>query len=149
MATPRVRKSTQKPTAPAGAKKSALPKAKQAALAEAADTDDSDRLPDNIALLLQGGGALGAYQAGVYQGLPEAGIAPNWLAGISIGSFNIAIIAGNPPERRMEALRGFWETISQPTLLAGTPVGSEGHFTSLNEHQRGWLDTPEALRVER
>ena len=147
MARPPVRRSTHKPAARAGAKQAALPKAKQAALAEAADTDDSDRLPDNIALLLQGGGALGAYQAGVYQGLHEAGIAPNWLAGISIGSFNIAIIAGNPPERRMEALRGFWETISQPTLLPATTFGSEAHFTSLNEHQRGWLDSLEALRA--
>src|SRR3970040_1392204 len=144
MARPPVRRSTHKPAARAGAKEAALPKAKQAALADAADTDDSDRLPDHIALLLQGGGALGAYQAGVYQGLHEAGIAPNWLAGISIGSFNIAIIAGNPPERRMEALRGFWETISQPTLLAGTPVGSEAHFTSLNEHQRGWRASTDA-----
>ncbi|HYG41927.1 MAG TPA: patatin-like phospholipase family protein, partial [Bordetella sp.] len=52
---------------------------------------------DTVALVLQGGGALGSYQAGVYQGLHEAGIRPNWIAGISIGAINAAIIAGSPP----------------------------------------------------
>jgi predicted acylesterase/phospholipase RssA len=64
------------------------------------------------ALLLQGGGALGAYQAGVYQALSEAGIHPGWVAGISIGAINSAIIAGNPPERRVEKLREFWERVT-------------------------------------
>jgi len=59
------------------------------------------------ALLLQGGGALGAYQAGVYEALAEAGIHPDWVAGISIGAINSALIAGNPPERRVEKLREF------------------------------------------
>jgi NTE family protein len=67
---------------------------------------------DNIALVLQGGGALGAYQAGVYQALHEAGLHPDTVAGVSIGSINAAIIAGNPPERRIERLRDFWETIT-------------------------------------
>jgi len=72
-----------------------------------------DRLPfERIALLLQGGGALGAYQAGVYQALMEAEIEPDWIAGISIGAINAAIIAGNPPEARIEKLRAFWETIT-------------------------------------
>jgi len=66
---------------------------------------------DVVALVLQGGGALGAYQAGVYQGLHEAGIRPNWLAGISIGALNAAVIAGAPEEKRVERLRAFWETI--------------------------------------
>jgi NTE family protein len=65
-----------------------------------------------IALLLQGGGALGAYQAGVYEALAEAGIHPDWVAGISIGAINAALIAGNPPERRVEKLRQFWEHIT-------------------------------------
>jgi len=66
------------------------------------------KLPDypRIALVLQGGGALGSYQAGVYEGLADAGIHPNWVAGISIGAFNCAIIAGNPPEKRVEMLHG-------------------------------------------
>jgi NTE family protein len=64
-----------------------------------------------VALVLQGGGALGSYQAGVYQGLAEGGIHPNWVAGISIGALNAAVIAGNAPARRIEQLRAFWETI--------------------------------------
>ena len=66
---------------------------------------------DVVALVLQGGGALGAYQAGVYEGLHEAGIRPNWLAGISIGALNAAIIAGSPEGERVARLREFWETI--------------------------------------
>ena len=66
---------------------------------------------DVVALVLQGGGALGAYQAGVYQGLHEAGIHPTWLAGISIGALNTAIIAGSPEAQRVDRLREFWETI--------------------------------------
>ncbi len=69
---------------------------------------------ERIALLLQGGGALGAYQAGVYQALTEANIHPDWVAGISIGAINSALIAGNPPEKRVERLREFWETVSTP-----------------------------------
>jgi NTE family protein len=65
-----------------------------------------------IALLLQGGGALGAYQAGVYEALSEVGIHPDWVAGISIGAVNSAIIGGNPPEKRVEGLRRFWERIT-------------------------------------
>ncbi len=67
---------------------------------------------DRVALVLQGGGALGAYQAGVYQALHEAGLEPDWVAGVSIGAINSAIIAGNPRERRLERLREFWETLT-------------------------------------
>ena len=63
-------------------------------------------------LVLQGGGALGAYQAGAYQALAEAGYMPDWIAGISIGAVNAALIAGNPPARRIERLREFWELVS-------------------------------------
>ena len=62
--------------------------------------------------MLQGGGALGAYQAGVYQALAEADLHPDWVAGISIGAINSALIAGNPPELRVQRLREFWETVS-------------------------------------
>jgi NTE family protein len=80
---------------------------------------------DRIALVLQGGGALGAYQAGVYQALHEAGLEPDWLAGVSIGGINAAIIAGNPRERRLERLRQFWDTITaRPTSLF-TPDGDD------------------------
>jgi NTE family protein len=67
---------------------------------------------DQSILALQGGGALGAYQAGVYEGLAEVGILPTWVVGISIGGINAAIIAGNPPERRVERLRTFWDRVS-------------------------------------
>src|SRR6267154_5719792 len=67
---------------------------------------------ERIALLLQGGGALGAYQAGVYEALTEAGLHPDWIAGISIGAINSALIAGNPPDKRVDKLRQFWERIT-------------------------------------
>src|SRR5690348_5620836 len=67
---------------------------------------------DSVALLLQGGGALGAYQGGVFQALSEAGMEPDWLGGISIGAVNAAIIAGNAREDRVARLREFWETIT-------------------------------------
>jgi NTE family protein len=71
---------------------------------------------ERIALLLQGGGALGSYQAGAYQALAEADLHPDWVAGISIGSINASLIAGNPPERRVEKLRAFWEAVTTPPL---------------------------------
>jgi NTE family protein len=65
-----------------------------------------------VALVLQGGGALGAYQAGVYEALAEAGIHLDWIAGVSIGAINAAIIAGNPPNSRVDRLREFWTQVS-------------------------------------
>ncbi len=72
---------------------------------------------ETTALLLQGGGALGAYQAGVYEGLAEANLHPDWVAGISIGAVNGAIIAGNAPKERVSQLRGFWEEITARPAL--------------------------------
>lgn len=91
---------------------------------------------ETVALVLQGGGALGAYQAGVYQGLADAGIEPNCLSGISIGALNIAIIAGNAPKRRIERLTEFWETICRPNF--GYPINAfvEQSFFSLNDATR-------------
>src|ERR1700722_11532481 len=78
---------------------------------------DQKRPPfTTIALLLQGGGSLGAYQGGVYQALAEANIHPDWVSGTSIGAFNAAIIAGNPPEKRVQKLREFWEYITTKYL---------------------------------
>jgi NTE family protein len=71
-----------------------------------------------VALVLQGGGALGAYQAGVYQALAEAGIHPDWIAGVSIGAINAAIIAGNATSDRVGKLRAFWKEITANPLLA-------------------------------
>ena len=76
------------------------------------------RLPfECIALVLQGGGALGAYQAGVYEALAEAKINPDWVAGVSIGAINSAIIAGNEPAERVAKLRAFWQEITANPLL--------------------------------
>ena len=69
------------------------------------------QLPGQVVLVLQGGGALGAYQLGVYQALHEAGIEPDWVIGTSIGAINASLIAGNAPERRMQALRTFWDAL--------------------------------------
>ncbi len=80
---------------------------------------------DRIALVLQGGGALGAYQAGVYQALHEAGLEPDWLAGVSIGGINAAIIAGNPVEQRLARLREFWEMVTARRVWWYTPDGDE------------------------
>ena len=81
-----------------------------------------------VALVLQGGGALGAYQAGVYEGLHEAGIVPNWIAGISIGAINTALIAGNAPEHRVAKLKAFWETVCQPAYGFALPPAVEHAF---------------------
>ena len=89
-------------------------------------TKAEQRLPfECVALLLQGGGALGAYQGGVYEALAEADIHPDWIAGISIGAINGAIIAGNPPHSRVDRLREFWTqvTSSAPWDWLGNPFG--------------------------
>ncbi|HTD05041.1 patatin-like phospholipase family protein [Undibacterium sp.] len=74
-----------------------------------ADTSAATALPGQVVLVLQGGGALGAYQVGVYEALHEAGIEPDWVIGTSIGAINGAIIAGNPPAQRLQRLRQFWQ----------------------------------------
>lgn len=76
----------------------------------------------SVALVLQGGGALGSYQCGVYEALHEAGIRPDWFVGTSIGAINAAILAGNAPEHRVERLHQFWDTICEPGGAAA-PVG--------------------------
>jgi NTE family protein len=85
-----------------------------------------------IALLLQGGGALGSYQAGVYHALAEANLHPDWVAGISIGAINSALIAGNPPERRVDRLREFWEAVSDSPF--GSAYLRSIHFTDEYRH---------------
>ncbi len=82
-------------------------------------------------LVLQGGGALGSYQAGVYEGLADEGESLDWVAGISIGAINAAIIAGNPPERRVERLRAFWETATSG-LVPAPPLPGDGPRTVFN-----------------
>jgi NTE family protein len=70
-----------------------------------------------VGLVLQGGGALGSYQGGVYEALSVSEYLPDWVAGISIGAINAAVIAGNAPEHRVQRLRTFWEEITAPTSL--------------------------------
>jgi len=92
---------------------------------------------ERIALILQGGGALGAYQAGVYQALAEANLHPDWVAGISIGAINSALIAGNLPKKRIQRLRTFWETVSAPPFgmpfLAALEGRDEFTHTLINQ----------------
>jgi NTE family protein len=100
---------------------------------------------ERVALVLQGGGALGAYQAGVYQALHEANIGVDWLCGTSIGAINGAIIAGNPPEKRVERLRDFWETVTAPPVR----IPNFPWFTELawngNAHTRYWANRMSAF----
>ena len=100
---------------------------------------------ETVALMLQGGGALGAYQAGVFQGLYEAGIEPNWLAGISIGALNTAIIAGNPPEKRVERLLQFWEKICQPAFGPPLPAFIEHALFNSSEAVRKAFTATQAM----
>jgi NTE family protein len=118
-------------------------------------------MPSQLVLVLQGGGALGAYQAGVYQALHEAGIALHWVIGTSIGAINAALIAGNPVERRLEQLRRFWRSVEKviPAPLPfeaatnGSFLGSfdaivrgvDGFFTP---NPMAWLGATAPLGVE-
>lgn len=91
-----------------------------------------------IALVLQGGGALGSYQAGVFQGLEEMKIHPTWLAGISIGALNCAIIAGNPANKRVDQLKAFWETICRPPSPVEGALFSM--FDAMGASAKAWRD---------
>src|SRR5215470_16752521 len=89
--------------------------------------------PGQIVLVFQGGGALGAYQAGVYQALHEAGIEPDWIIGTSIGAINASLIAGNEPENRLARLREFWKRMEQKTIFNFRDV-----FPGFNEKLSYW-----------
>jgi NTE family protein len=97
-----------------------------------------------VALLLQGGGALGSYQAGVYEALAEADLHPDWVAGISIGAINSALIAGNAPNERVAKLRAFWEEITANPLIdwaaAATEFAARGDFSRslFNQMSANW-----------
>ena len=98
---------------------------------------------ERTALLLQGGGALGSYQAGVYEALTKANLEPDWVAGISIGAVNAALIAGNAPEKRVEQLREFWEAVSTAPL--GVPYLKSVEIT--DELTRRFVNQSRALGV--
>jgi NTE family protein len=103
-----------------------------AAKSKTPDKTSETRLGERNVLVLQGGGALGAYQAGVYETLAERGHLPNWVAGISIGAINAALIVGNPPELRLERLKAFWDMVSSRLLVDPTLPGDRGR-TLFNE----------------
>ncbi|GAB0119571.1 patatin-like phospholipase family protein [Acidisoma sp. 7E03] len=92
--------------------------------------------PQRTALILQGGGALGAYQGGVFQAMDEAGYRPDWICGVSIGAINSAILAGNAPGDRLRKLRAFWETITPERLALPLPQG---------DMPRAWANTAAAM----
>lgn len=98
-------------------------------------------LPGQVVLVMQGGGALGAYQVGVYQAMSEAGIEPDWVIGTSIGAINGALIAGNRPAERMARLDAFWANLER---LAGTPawLGGGEFGAALNQAERLLLGVP-------
>jgi NTE family protein len=89
----------------------------------AGPTDKAHGLPGQVVLVFQGGGALGAYQGGVYQALHESGIEPDWVIGTSIGAINGAIIAGNDFGARLDRLREFWDRMEHKSFWGATPLG--------------------------
>lgn len=102
---------------------------------------------DRVALIFQGGGALGAYQAGVYEALHEEGIEPDWITGVSIGGINAALIAGNTRENRLPRLQEFWERITSRKIWTHTPDGdiyrqmrnAQSSFMTLMQGQPGFF----------
>jgi len=98
-----------------------------------------------IVLALQGGGALGAYQAGVYQAMHEQGVTPDWVTGTSIGAINAAIIAGNPPALRLQRLREFWDLVSHDDLVRHQRVPSWGRVPDWVVRGNVWHATVDAI----
>src|SRR5215204_3416012 len=90
--------------------------------------DDSftDEGRQQVVLVLGGGNALGAYLAGAYERLHERGVRPNWIVGASTGAITGAILAGNPPERRLERLEAFWAEATLHTVRPAAPAGLRG-----------------------
>jgi NTE family protein len=124
--------------------------------------DGGPWLPKQVVLVLQGGGALGAYQIGVYEALHEAGIEPDWVIGTSIGAINAALIAGNAPENRLDRLREFWSRVEQKsgndlarffTGLANIPANlstvTRGIPDFFVPNPMAWLSSHLPLGVER
>lgn len=97
-------------------------------------------IADQVVLVLQGGGALGAYQAGAYEQLSAHGFRPDWVAGVSIGAINAAIIAGNPPERRVQRLHDFWDLVTSGLKFFTVPAGAgNAAHEMINEARAAWV----------
>ena len=137
-----------------------MPSAGPTLLAQTATAPARERfVKEQVVLVLQGGGALGAYQAGVYQALMEGGIEPDWVIGTSIGAINGALIAGNEPANRIPRLREFWDSVARrspldqlwPTTIFGNSLanlstvmsGIPGFFTPIRR-RFGGLPFPSA-----
>jgi NTE family protein len=104
-------------------------------------TQTTSKKLENCTLVLQGGGALGAYQAGVFEALADNGLSPTWVAGTSIGAINAALIAGNVPERRVTRLREFWEGVSSHLQAPAIPdMWTAMMPTFLGTQVREWLN---------
>ncbi|MQA39589.1 patatin-like phospholipase family protein [Rugamonas aquatica] len=113
-------------------------------------------MPGQVVLALQGGGALGAYQVGVYQAMHEAGVEPDWVIGTSIGAINGAIIAGNEPRYRMDRLRQFWHRMEQnalgfsamPRVLANAVTVGQGIPAFFEPNLSSWWNPDARVGVE-
>jgi len=113
-------------------------------------------MPGQVVLALQGGGALGAYQVGVYQAMHEAGVEPDWVIGTSIGAINGAIIAGNEPRYRMDRLRQFWHRMEQnalgfsamPRALANAVTVGQGIPAFFEPNLSSWWNPDARVGVE-
>ena len=123
-------------------------------IAATAQSCRSDRisLPGQVVLVLQGGGALGAYQAGVYQALQEAGVEPDWIVGTSIGAINASLIAGNAPQDRLARLKEFWNRMqraSQWDLRSVLPGFADkwSYWTTLTQGIPGFFTPNPAAHV--
>ncbi|MYM94227.1 patatin-like phospholipase family protein [Duganella vulcania] len=113
-------------------------------------------MPGQVVLALQGGGALGAYQVGVYQAMHEAGVEPDWVIGTSIGAINGAIIAGNEPRYRMDRLRQFWHRMEQnalgfsfmPRALANAVTMGQGIPAFFEPNLSSWWNPDAKVGIE-
>jgi NTE family protein len=128
----------------------------------AAKNGRASAFPGQVVLVLQGGGALGAYQVGVYEALHEAGVEPDWVIGTSIGAINAALIAGNAPANRMPRLREFWARVEQgagpdlmsyftglPNMAANLSTVSKGIPCFFVPNPAAWLSSHMPLGVEK
>src|SRR5882724_11498085 len=102
--------------------------------------------PGQVVLVLQGGGALGSYQGGVYEALHEAGIEPDWIIGTSIGAINASIICGNTVERRLHQLKEFWRRMERGSIFEGIPFWKDfadriTHFTTMTSGIPGFFES--------
>jgi NTE family protein len=115
------------------------PRAKAVRRAHAPRGAPNASVPGQVVLVLQGGGALGAYQVGVYQALCEAGIEPDWVIGTSIGAINAALICGNEPAHRLDRLNDFWARIERQGFGASPldPFGIAGVLGTMSTVMRG------------